>query len=77
MKLIFAKQAYDKLNAKSQAELKPIPCDCISKGVAQSDCESCDGGGVLYEAQVSPEDAAAIAENLRRQGVPIGEDDGI
>lgn len=72
MKMICSKQVYDQFDAESRAGLKPIPCDCVRDGVADDDCEECEGGGVVYEWALGPEDSAAIQKNLRRQGVPLG-----
>ena len=72
MKMVIGKQVYDQFDDESRAGLKPIACDCIEDGKADSECEVCDAGGVVYEWELSPEDSAAIQENLRRQGVPLG-----
>jgi hypothetical protein len=60
MKMQFSKWVYDQFDDESVAD-----------GKAKDECDLCDGGGVIYEYELSPEDAAAIQENLRRQGVPI------
>lgn len=72
MKLIFSKQMYDQFGDDDRASLIPVACRCIADGRAKDDCDSCDGGGIVYESVLSPEDLAAIEENLRSQGVPLG-----
>lgn len=72
MKVIFSKKVYDQFDSNSRQRLLPIPCQCVDQGEAALDCDSCDGGGIVYEDKLSPEDSAAIEENLRRQGVPLG-----
>ena len=72
MKLVFAKKAYDKLNAESQSNLERIPCDCIKDGEPDIECENCDGLGNLYELKLSAEEEAEIQANLASQGVPLG-----
>lgn len=71
MKLVFSKKAYEQLD-ESRNDLIPIPCDCIKDNKVNEDCEFCDGGGIVYESPLSPEDASTIEENFRRQGIPIG-----
>lgn len=70
MKLYFAKAAYDQLDEASRSRLVPVACTCVATG--KVDCDSCDGSKVVYEDALTPEESAAIEENLRRQGVPIG-----
>lgn len=72
MKMVFSKQVYDQFDDESREGLIPVACRCIEDGRAKEDCESCDGGGIVYEHVLSPEDSAAIEENLRSQGVPLG-----
>jgi hypothetical protein len=74
MKLVFTKQAYDQLNIESQLGLTPIACDCRtdSKGDFDPACEDCEGHGLLFEKELSPESQAEIQENFRRQGIPLG-----
>lgn len=72
MKILFSKRVYDQFDDESRAGLVPVPCSCIVDGKAAIDCDSCDGGGTVYEHELSPEDSAAIQENLRSQGVPLG-----
>jgi hypothetical protein len=72
MKLNFTKQAHDQLDLESQQQLTPLSCECIEDGKPKETCELCDGGGTYYELELSAETSAAIQENLRRQGVPLG-----
>lgn len=72
MKLIFGKQAYEQLRPADREGLIPIPCDCNKGGPALLDCESCEGGGIVYECPISKEQMAVIEENFRRQGVSLG-----
>jgi hypothetical protein len=72
MKLVFSKSVYDQFDDESRIGLVPRTCDCIEDGGAKDDCDSCDGGGVVYECTLSPEDSSAIEDNLRSQGVPLG-----
>jgi hypothetical protein len=74
MKFIYAKKAYDKLAADSQRRLKEVPCDCVEDGEADMNCEDCEGGGKLWEQELTREQSAAIRANLSRQGVPIGKE---
>lgn len=68
MKVILSRQLYDQLPFGDKQSLVPVPCRC---GGAP-ECDSCSGLGLVYEFQLSAEDSAAIQENLRRQGVPLG-----
>lgn len=72
MKMAFSKQVYDQFDDESRRGLVPVPCSCNADGKAAPECDSCSGGGVIYEHTLSAEDSAAIQENLRRQGVPLG-----
>jgi hypothetical protein len=75
MKMVFGKRAYDQLDEHGRSTLKPIACHCTEAGPADDNCEICDGGGTVYEWALSVEDASAIEENFRRQGVPLGKAD--
>lgn len=72
MKIVISKSVYDQFDAESRRMLTPIPCDCVVDGKPSLECDSCDGGGIVYEHTPSAEDQAAIHENLRSQGVPLG-----
>jgi hypothetical protein len=72
MKMMISKQVYDQFNDESRRGLTPVSCDCLVDEKAAPECDSCDGGGVIYEVALSAEDTAAIQENLRSQGVPLG-----
>jgi hypothetical protein len=72
MKMRFSKQVYDQFDDESREGLVPVPCHCIIDGTIATDCDACEGTGIIYEHTLSPEDDAAIQENLRRQGVPLG-----
>lgn len=72
MKVKICKQVYDQFDDESRADLTEIACDCIVDGCAQDDCTCCQGGGVVYEFVISQEQSAAIENNLRSQGVPLG-----
>lgn len=72
MKLTFSKQVYDQFDEESRSGLKPVACHCIKDEKAEPECDSCDGGGIVYESELDPETSAAIQENLRSQGVPLG-----
>ncbi len=75
MKMVFSKQVYDQFDDASREGLKPIACDCIKSGKPQTECEYCSGSGTVYETTLSAEESAAIQENLRTQGVPLGKMD--
>ncbi len=72
MKMAVSKQVYDQFDDASRRGLRPVNCHCLADGKALLECDSCDGGGVIYEWELSLEDSEAIQDNLRRQGVPIG-----
>ncbi len=72
MKIIISRQVYDQFDDESRRSVMPVRCECITDGGAHPNCESCDGHGTVYEMSLSPEDSAAIQENLRSQGVPLG-----
>lgn len=72
MKMVISKQVYDQFDEESRRSLTPVPCDCVTDGKAAAECDSCDGGGIVYECVLSADDSAAIQENLRSQGVPLG-----
>lgn len=72
MKLVFSKQVYDQFDYESRRALVPIACDCVADSEAKPDCDLCEGCGTLWEASLSAEDQAAIQENFRSQGLPLG-----
>lgn len=75
LKLAFSKQVFDQLPPEDQATLRPITCHCTERDpAAQPDpeCDGCDGGGVVWEQDLSQEESDAIENNLRSQGVPLG-----
>lgn len=75
MRINISKQVYDQLPIRDQQSLVAVDCRCKSsepKGIPEADCDSCGGDGTIWEMQLSAEDSAAIQDNLRRQGVPLG-----
>ena len=72
MRIFVSKQAYGQLDRASQQELKTVSCDCLTDGTADINCESCEGNGVIYEMSIPPQVSAAIEDNLRSQGLPLG-----
>ena len=72
MKLFFSKKVYDQFSPEDRQNLTPFPCECVSNNEAEWDCDSCEGGGAIYQHELSAEESAGIQENLRSQGFPLG-----
>lgn len=72
MKLYISKPVFDQFDAESRRGLVPVACTCIADGEDTAACEACSGAGIVYEMTLSADDSAAIQENLRSQGVPLG-----
>jgi hypothetical protein len=72
MKILISQVVYNQFDDEDRAGLTQTACHCMEDGRPDPACASCDGVGIAYEYDLSPEDSAAIQENLRRQGVPLG-----
>jgi len=72
LRLRISKQIYDRFDDNSREGLEEVSCDCVVDSQADADCEVCEGGGINWEWTPSQEVAAAIEENLRSQGMPLG-----
>ncbi len=73
MKFVLGRKATAKMDPAEVAQMPTEPCDaCAGKG--DPECEICVGHGTVHVMQLSESDKAAIIENLRSHGMPIGRD---
>ena len=75
MKFFLSRQVYDQLDTESKRRMLEHVCECVTDHGPSPDCENCDGKGTIYEMVLPANTAAAIQDNLRRQGVPITSSD--